>query len=201
MTKLTQIQLALSLPILAGLLACGGGGGGGGTTPPPPPNTTATRLDYAPPGSGTYTLVKDNALSTPNHLVLNLMGPVGASGTGVAFFLNADTTKVAWAKPSGADAILAHGGLFDLGAGSPQLAVAKASGDQLQVCFFQKGTTKPAVTFTASSVLATVALDLKAGTPVGTSVTLGSVSGKAILTQGAGAPMPITIIPGTITAN
>ncbi|MDE3244906.1 MAG: hypothetical protein KGN80_02375, partial [Acidobacteriota bacterium] len=170
------------------------------TPPPPPPKTIADRLDYTNPTSGTYTLVKDTALSTSTHLVLNLMGPVGTQGTGVGFFLSADTSKVAWSKPSGSDAILAHNGAFDLGA-APQFAVAKNSGDQLQVGFYQKGATKPAVTFTASSVLASVALDLKSNVPVGASGNLSAIAGKAVLTQGSGAPVPITITPGTVTAN
>lgn len=164
------------------------------------PKTIADRLDYTNPTSGTYTLVKDTTLSTSTHLVLNLMGPVGTQGTGVGFYLSADASKVTWTKPSVSDSLLAHGGLFDLGT-SPQLAAAKTSGDQLQVGFYQKGATKPAITFTATSILASVALDLKPSVPVGSAVTLSAVSGKAVLTNGSATPTPIAISTGTLTAN
>lgn len=200
MTTTNRLKWTFSGLALMGLLACSGGGGGNNPPPPPPPKTIADRLDYTNPTSGTYTLVKDTTLSTTTHLVLNLMGPVGTQGTGVGFFLSADTSKLTWTKPSASDAVLAHNGAFDLGT-APQFAVAKNSGDQLQVGFYQKGTTKPAVTFTASIVLASVALDLKSNVPVGSAGNLSAVSGKAVLTQGSGAPVAITITPGTVTAN
>jgi len=200
MNATNTIKLGLSGLAIAGLLACGGGGGGGGTNNNPPPKTVADRLDYTNP-TGTYTLVKDTGLSTSSHLVLNLMGPAGTSATGVGFILTADSTKVTWSKPASSDTVLAHSGLFDLGTVSPQLVVGKATGDQLQVAFYQKGTTKPAVTFTASSILASVALDLKANIAVGSTVTLSAVSGKSLLAQGSGTPTAISIATGTITAN
>lgn len=199
MTTTNRLKWTFSGLGLMGLLACSGGGGGT-TNNPPPPKTIADRLDYTNPTSGTYTLVKDTTLSTPTHLVLNLMGPVGTQGTGVGFYLSADSSKLTWSKPSGSDAILAHNGAFDLGT-APQFAVAKNSGDQLQVGFYQKGTTKPAVTFTASTVLASVALDLKSNVPVGSGGNLIAVPNKAVLNQGSGAPVPIAITPGTVTAN
>ncbi len=197
-TPTTRTKWTLSGLTLASLLACSGGGGG--NNPPPPGKTIADRLDYTNPTSGTYLLVKDTTNSTPTHLVLNLMGPVGTQGTGVGFYLSADSSKVTWAKPLSPDSILAHNGVFDLGT-SPQLAVAKASGDQIQVGFYQKGTTKPAITFTASSILASVALDLKSNVPVGSSGNLTAINSKAVLSQGSSAPVNITITPGVVTAN
>ncbi len=201
MTTTMRIKLTLSTLVLAGLAACSGGGGGGGTTPTPS-KTIADRLDYTNPSAGTYTLVKDASLSSSTHLVLNLLGPAGTATTGVGFYLSADSTKVTWTKPAGSDTILAHNGLFDLGS-APQMAVAKTvgSGDQLQVGYFQKGTTKAAVTLSATSILASVALDLKANIPVGTTVNLSAISGKAVLSNGSAAPTPITISAGTLTAN
>ena len=200
MNAMNTIKLGLSGLAIAGLLACGGGGGGGGTNNNPPPKTAADRLDYTNP-TGAFTLVKDTNLSTSSHLVLNLMGPAGTSATGVGFILTADTTKVSWSKPGSSDTVLARSGLFDLGTASPQLVVGKATGDQLQVAFYQKGTTKPAVTFTSSSILASVALDLKGNIAVGSTVTLSAVAGKSLLTQGSGTPAAISIATGTITAN
>jgi len=198
----TRTQMALAVLLRGGLLACTGGGGNSGGTTTPPPKSTADRLDYTNPAGGSYQLVKDAALSTPGgHLVLNLMGPAGTSATGVGFVLSADTTKVTWAKPIASDAVLARCTTFDLGTASPQLGIAKATGDQLQVAFYQKGTTKPAVTLAANTVLASVALDLKANVPVGSVVTLSAVTGKGVLAQGSAAPAPISIAVGTITAN
>jgi len=202
---MTRTKWTLSGLALASLMACSGGSKDN-PPPPPPPKTIADRLDYTNPTSGTYTLVKDTTLSTPAHLVLNLMGPVGTQGTGVGFYLSADTSKVTWAKPASSDSILARNGVFDLGT-SPQLAVAKAAVDsqsnqtgQIQVGFYQKGTTKPAVTFTASTVLASVALDMKSSVSLGT-VTFSAVSNKALLTNGSAAPTPIVISTGTLAAN
>ena len=203
-TMTTRIQWTLSGLVLMGLVACSGGGGT--NPPPPPPKAIADRMDYTNPTSGTYTLVKD-ASSTSSHLVLNLLGPAGTSTTGVGFYLSADTTKVTWVKPASSDAILAHNVIFDLGT-APQLAVAKAKVDsqnnqtgQLQVAYYQKGTSKPAVTLGATSILASVALDLKANVPVGTAVTLSAVTGKAVLSNGSAAPTPITISGGSLVAN
>lgn len=199
MTMMTRTKWALSGLALASLVACSGGGGGS-TNSTPPAKTIADRLDYTNPIGGSYTLIKNTTLSTGTHLVLDLMGPVGTQGTGVGFYLSADTTKVTWSKPAGTESILARNGVFDLGT-APQLATAKTSGDQLQVAFYQKGTTKPPINFNATSVLASVALDLKSSVPVGSVVALSALSGKAVLSQGSGAPVSITITPGTVTAN
>lgn len=199
MTTTTRTKWALSGLALASLLACSGGGGDN-PPPPPPPKTVADRLDYANPTSGTFTLVKDASLSTSTHLVLNLLGPAGTQATGVGFYLSADASKVTWAKVGGSDAEFVRNGAFALGSGV-QLLKSKVTGDQLQGAVYQKGTTSPAVTFTATTVLASVALDLKSNVPVGASGNLSAVSGKAVLSQGSGTPVNITITPGSVTAN
>ncbi len=203
MRKITLIKWTLSsfaLVALTGLVACSGGGGGPTTPVTPPAKTIADRLDYTNPTGSGYTLVK-NGSSTSTHLVLDLMGPVGTQGTGVGFYLSTDPAKVTWSKPASSDTVLARNVLFDLGT-APQLMVGKANtgGDQLQVAFYQKGITKPAVNFTASSILATVAVDLKSNVPLG-AVSLSAPSGKAVITNGASTPTTITINVGTISAN
>lgn len=194
MTTTTRIKWTLSGIALATIGACSGGS----SNPPNNPPATATRLDYTDPTSGTYRLVK-GATSTPAHLVLDLMGPAGTLATGVGFILSADSSKVAWSNPASTDTILAHNSLFDLGT-APQLAVAKSSGNQLQVGFYQKGTTKPVVTLTAASILASVAVDLKPNVPLG-AVTFSAISGKAVLINGTATPAAIVISSGTLTAN
>ena len=193
MTTTTRIKWTLSGIALATLGACSGG-----SNSPNNPPATSTRLDYTNPTSGTYLLVKD-ATSTTTHLVLNLMGPAGTFTTGLGFILNADSSKVTWSKPASTDTILAHNSLFDLGT-APQLAVAKSSGNQLQVGFYQKGTTKPVVTLTAASILASVAVDLNPNVPLG-AVTFSAISGKAVLINGTAIPAAMVISTGTLTAN
>ena len=195
----TRIKWTLSGLALASLMACSGGGN---TPNNPTPKTIADRLDYTNPTSGTYTLVKDTNASTQTHLVLNLMGPVGTQGTGVGFYLSADTSKVTWVRVGSSDTEFVKNGAFNLGSGV-QLLKSKVIGDQLQAGVFQKGTTVPAVTFTATSVLASVALDLKGSVPIGSTVwsSTQAPSTKAVLNQGSGASVPITINYGTLTAN
>ncbi|MBL0311867.1 MAG: hypothetical protein IPP78_03960 [Holophagaceae bacterium] len=197
MTTTTQIKWTLSCLTLLSLVACSGSNNN--TNNPPPVKTIADRLDYTNPTSGTYTLVKDTALSTSTHLVLNLMGPVGTQGTGVGFYLTADTTKVTWAKVSGGDAEYVKNGAFTLGSGT-QLLKSKITTNQLQGGVFQKGTTAPAVTFTATGPLASVALDLKSNVSLG-AVTFSSIAGQAVLTNGSAAPAPIVISYGSLAAN
>ena len=187
---------ALTLMFIGGLVACSGGGTN--NPPPPPAKTIADRLDYTNPTSGTFTLVK-NASSTPTHLVLDLMGPAGTQASGVGFYLSADTGKVTWTKVNSSDAEFIKNGVFNLGSGT-QLIKAKVAGNDLQAGVYQKGTTAAPVTLTASSVLASVALDLKSNVPLG-AVTFSAPSGKALLTNGSATPVAITITPGTLQAN
>ena len=195
MITMARIKWTLSGLALASLVACSGGGS---TSSAPPAKTIADRLDYTNPTSGTYMLVKDTT-STSTHLVLNLMGPAGTLGSGVGFFLTADTTKVAWSKVNSSDTEFVKNGAFTLGSGV-QLLKSKVTGDQLQAGVFQKGTTVPAVTFTTAGVLASVALDLKGNVPLG-AVAFSAVSNKAVLTNGSAAPVAIVLSAGTLTAN
>jgi hypothetical protein len=54
---------------------------------------------------------------------------------------------------------------------------SKVSGDTLQAGVYQKGTTT-AVPVTTSTVLASIALDLKAGIPVNTTIAFTAVAGR-----------------------
>jgi len=131
--------------------------------------------------------------------VLELMGPSGTQGKGVAFFLTADTTKVNWVHPTGATGShVAAGTVFPLG-NAPKLSVDKVTGNQLQVGLFQKGGT---ATTLGSAPILSLALDLKSATIAKGTVSLASQSGKqAVLLAADGTLSPITISIGSLNAQ
>ena len=179
---------------LGALLACGGGSS---STTPAPTKTLADTLTYAAPISGTYTLVKNATKSTAGHLVLDLVGPAG-SVSGVGFYLTADQTKVTRAPVDAGDAEKVKSAAF-----ASTIVTSKVSGDTLQAAIYQKGTTA-AVIATSSTVLASVALDLKSGIPVSSNVTLAAPGGKAVILNAPASSQPTTAIVisvGALTAN
>jgi hypothetical protein len=171
----------------------------GGVATSPTFTRLASALAYTDPASGTYRLVKNTALSTATHLVLDLLGPAGTQGRGVGFYLTADTTKVTWTKVASSDADLVQNGAFSLGS-APQLLKAKATGDELQAGVYQKGGGVPAVTFTATGALARVALDLKGNPALGT-VTFTAPTNKAVVLPASGAQTTIQVSVGTLSAQ
>lgn len=200
MTHALRIKQSALLAIgLASILACGGGGGGGGTAPPPPPpaKTMADTLSYTNPSSGTYMLVKNASKSTASHLVLDLLGPSG-SVSGVGFYLTTDQTKVSWSTVDPGDAQKIKSPTF-----SNAIAKSKVSGDTLQAGVYQKGTTA-AISATSSTVLASVALDLKSNVPVANAATISLTSGRALILNAPANGTPTTsiaIATGTLSAN
>ena len=143
---------ALGLLAVALLLACGGAANPGGPGPSGP-----TGLTYQdPPGTG-YRLVQDSGLSTPTHLVLDLMGPSEGLGRGVAFTLDAGSLPVVWAPVAHDGPRYATNVGFELG-GDPQIFLTKVQGSQLAVIMFQKGAGHARA---QGTVLCQVALDLQ----------------------------------------
>lgn len=175
----------LGLPLVL-LVACGGGSP---SSPPP----KATRIVYTSPTSGAYLLLLNVDQSTDTHLVLNLLGPVGTSGRGVAFHLTAAPGQLSWSKVNSKDAEFAQSAAFGF-----VLKTKVTSGD-LQVGAFLTQTSASSVTFDRTVVLATVALDLVPSATVGTA-TLRSGNGTAVmLPSSVGAdPIAITITVGTV---
>jgi hypothetical protein len=197
MTPMNKLRTSFVALLLTGLLACGGGGGGSSTPAPPP---TATSLAYTDPTSGTFLLKKNTTLSTTTHLVLELVGPASATGSGVTATFGADTTKVAWVNVTASDpasTFVQNGTAFSLGT-APQILKGKVTGGTLQVAAAQKGTGSPVA---LNAPLLRVALDLKTSQPTG-SISLSADPTKCQLLDGAGTIVsPITVTVGTLTGQ
>lgn len=198
---LENLQRGIGVLGLACVLACGGGGGGSAPAPPtptPPVNkTTADTLTYSNPSTGAYKLVRNESKSKPGHLVLDLIGPPG-SVSGVGFYLSADQAKVAWSLVDATDSEKVQSPAFN-----QVLIKSQVSGGTLQAGVYQKGNTPP-VNATAETVLANVALDLKANIPISSPPTVSLASGKALILHAPGvapATSSISITVGTLSAN
>lgn len=190
MSSSKLLFLASSL-ILA--LACGGGGGGGSSTP-----TKAKSLVYTNPTAVGFQLVQNTTLSTPTHLVLDVVDSTGRTAQGFAFTLTVDGTRAAFGPvtPAGSDYVK-EGTVFNLGTGTKALVgKATVNNTTLQVGAFQKGGTA-AATLSASAPMMSVAVDLKPSVAKG-AVTLTAT--QAFSSSGA-ATSPVTLNLGTLTAK
>jgi hypothetical protein len=181
-------------------LTASGSGGTANATTAVTVKTIATILGYTDPTSGTYKLVKNATKSTSTHMVLDLVGPAG-SLSGVGFYLSADSTKVDWGVVDSGDTEKVKNSIF-----SSAILKSKATTDGvLQAGIYQKGTAG-AVSATSSTVLASVALDLKSTATITNprTVTFGAVSGKAVILNPPGsgaATTAISISTGTLTGS
>jgi hypothetical protein len=136
-----------------------------------------------------------DASSTPTHLVLNLVGPTGGSGYGVAFTLAVDPAKATWSDVAPADPGFVKNAAYSLGTGS-QLLKGKVTAGSLSAGVFQKGVAGAATPY--NGALVRVALDLMPGQAIGSSIPI-TVSGTQELTaSGMGA---ISVTAGTLTAQ
>lgn len=155
----------------------------------------ATALAYTNPTTGTYRLLKNTTLSTSTHLVLDVTGVGAPSGSGIAFTYTVDTTRATWAKVAGGDPeYIKQGSVFDLGS-APLGLKGKVATATLTGGLGQKGAGAPV---SLTGVLASVALDLKAGAPTGTA-TLTAPTAQII--DAGGAITTVTVVPGTLTAQ
>jgi hypothetical protein len=186
---------------LAFIIACRSSGpsNGGTNSTVVTVKTIADTLNYSDPASGSYRLVKNAAKSSASHLVLDLVGPSG-SLSGVGFYLTADQTKVTWTTVDTGDAEKIKSSVF-----SNTLVKSKVTGDTLQAGIYQKGTTG-AINAATTTVLASVALDLRRGMVIANPPTVGlaAVSGKAIILNPPGSATStsaINIAMGALVAN
>lgn len=160
---------------------------------------SAATLAYTDPTTGTYLLKKNTTLSSGTHLVLELVGPAGTTGTGVSVAFSTDTTKVTWTNVAPGDApstFVANGTALTLGV-APQILKAKVAGNSLQATVAQKGTGSPV---SLNAPLLRVALDLKPSQTPGP-ITLSADSAKCQVLDGAGTISGITVTVGTLTAQ
>lgn len=159
----------------------------------------ATSLAYTDPTSGTYQLKKNSTLSSDSHLVLDLVGPAAATGSGVTAAFSADTTKVTWVNVAAGDpagTFVKNGTAFTLGS-APQILKGKVTGTVLQVAAAQKGTGSPVA---LNVPLLSIALDLKAAQLPG-AITLTADAAKCQVLDGTGTLSAITVTVGSLSAQ
>ncbi|BDU76977.1 hypothetical protein [Mesoterricola sediminis] len=155
-------------------LACGGGGGTGGQV------QTATLAYVNPAGTG-WRWVKDEALSTPDRLVLALVPPEGVTGLrGVAFSLASDPAATRWVEVRAGGRSLVENGTFNLGGGVPLFRYGQDQG-VLRAGIFQKGRGDATI---PDGAAVRVALAVQAGAGPGT-WTLDRASLKVLPPTGA----------------
>ncbi len=152
---------------------------------------SATGLSYSAPAGTGWRFVAD-AASTDTHLILNLVGPAGGSGSGVGFTMTSDST-VGFASVSGGGSVVNRG--FSLGSGvALQTGVVQAD-TKLLGGVFQKGA--PAASYDAGPLLA-IAIDLKSAPPAGTPIALAFAKAKALENGALG---DVSIALGTLTTK
>ncbi|HJV23302.1 MAG TPA: hypothetical protein VJ570_11425 [Holophagaceae bacterium] len=192
--------LRFGAPLLVALgLACGGGSGSGSGAVAP----SSKGLSYVNPTGSGWRLMKD-AASTPQRLVLTLVGPTGEYGRGVGFNLRTDGS-VAFGKLDGE--YLQDVGVFRLGNMTGPISLfgrtvvndvyasgggIKEDGKMLTVGAFQKDRRWPAVPL--DQPLMRIAIDFEATTtgdlPKGAMIPLQVVRARSI-------PSYIGDTPGT----
>jgi len=171
--------------VLALCLACGGANHGNQQDPGP---------NYTNPSTKGWCLVKNAPLSAGRHLVLDLMGPSGGSGLGVALNLDLgrDSDKASWAPVLPTHPELVENASYDLGSGSHAIKAAASNG-VLRLGIFSKGLSAHPTPYTAP--LIRVALDLKEGLKAGETVTITLLLADELSPEGV---RPIAVAIGSI---
>ncbi|MDR0498414.1 MAG: hypothetical protein LBH03_01605 [Holophagales bacterium] len=162
-----------------------------------------SKMTYTDPMPGNYyRFVKNKAMSTSTHLVLDLV-TAGQSGqsAGLAFTISCSSASVVnWARVASTDTMLVQNGtIFNLGSGLTGLK-ATVENNQLKAVIAQKGITN-SVNLN-DGVLARVALDCNPAAAPTQTISL-SVD-KFRITSNTGAITtiaPINVILGTLKIN
>jgi hypothetical protein len=151
---------------------------------------SAGALNYTDPVSGNYfRFIKNVTISTPTHLVLDLVAAGQANEcAGLAFSVSINgANTVHWAKVAPSDPMLIqNGAVFNLG-NNPVGLKTTVENNQLKAVIAQKGTATSANP--NSGVLARIALDCSSGAPSGT---ISLVVNKFQIISGARAIMTIS---------
>lgn len=156
----------LALPALLFLLACGGNRVG---------TDASAGLLYSDPAAGEWRLVQDPS-SSPERLVLTLLGPAGLKTRGATFTLLADASQVRFLPFSDGSYVQSAGVYATTAAGRPeesrvlQLVVGGVQGGKLTAGLFQKDLREPAQD--SGRALFRIALAAQPGMAPGTTVSL-----------------------------
>ena len=122
------------------------------------------------------------------RLVLEVAGPTGQSGRGLAFLLSADPAKVSWATPPGGSGLV-QSLAFDPGTGVPALVGKDKGGGVLQGAAFQKSGSP-----SFGQPLVRVCLELKSGSvPVNAAVPLAFTSGNTLSSAGTVSTLSLAV--------
>lgn len=180
---MTFLRIA-GLGALLFLVACGSGDSGakGPVTPPVP------AITYTDPTDASKWRLVRNPQSQDGKLLLDLVGPTGATGRGVTLTLAADATRLAWSTPEGATTRVRNRA-FE----ATSLEKVSGTGGTLKVLVAQKGGTPKA----CGAPVLTLALDRVQGATAGT-VTL-AVTEAAFLEGSAARPVAITVELGALS--
>lgn len=152
---------------------------------------------YVNPSTTGWSLRKNDGLSSGRHLVLDLVGPSGGAGLGVALNLDLgqDARKADWALVNPSDSDLVKNLSYNLGSGS-HAQKAVISGGVLRLGVFCKGTHASPVVYNAP--LLSIALNLKEGLPPGDTIVVTPVRADELTSGGV---RPITVAIGPIRAK
>jgi hypothetical protein len=154
----------------------------------------ATTLVYTDPVSADYRLLKNAALSMPSRLVLDLVGPSGQSGQGLAFILTADPTKVSWIQPPNTTGLVQNLA-FDPGGAAQILTGTDTGGGALHGAVFRK-----TGALALGQPLARICLVLKLNaTPANTTVGFTLTAGNTL--SDTGTVLPLILATGTLVAK
>ncbi len=202
MTTLKTFRPALPLIALAALIACGGSSSSSSGAAAPP--AAAKGIAYTNPASTGWRLEKDPS-STATHVVLNLVGPTGLKGRGIALTVHSDTTKMAWGKLSGS--YIQDGGAFELAVdptdpNEARLMVGGVKGSDLMVGAFQKDPNLSAKPL--DTKLYSFAVDFKADAKLAAGDTIPlSVTKARLLPEDLGPRQlqDVTVAAGSLKAN